>query len=443
MGMTTPAQPALQRSARAAHGALGAAGGAFELLRPVVGDSWRRSLGFLAPGRIEPPVTLGSGDLAAYLRDHPLSAVLPVITRLLVEPARDTGLLVAVGDADGRLLWVEGDDDAVRRAEAMAFVPGADWSERAVGTSAPGTALATGQGVQVSGAEHFSEIAHRFSCTAAPIHAPDGRLLGVVDITGGPEAVAVHSLSLVGAAVAAAEAELRLAAYHRDVPRPAPAARTRPAPSRSPAGVPALTALGRDDVELACGGGTLTLTGRHAEIATLLAWNQSSKHHSRHPGGGLGADALAVALLGDEARTVTLRAEIARLRHVLRDSGLDLELPSRPYRLDPAPECDARTVLELVGQGRYRQALALYHGLLLPRSDAPGIRAIRGEVSGALREAMLSDAGPEVLTDYLELPEAAEDVDALATALRILPPRSPRRAVVLSRLDRLDAQHGA
>ncbi|RZU63008.1 GAF domain-containing protein [Zhihengliuella halotolerans] len=439
MGMTTPAQPALQRSARAAHGVLGdvGAGSAFDLLRPVVGDSWRRSLGFLAPGRIEPPVALASGDLAAYLRDHPLSAVLPVITRLLVEPARDTGLLVAVGDADGRLLWVEGDDDAVRRAEAMAFVPGADWSERAVGTSAPGTALATGRGVQVSGAEHFSEIAHRFSCTAAPIHGPDGRLLGVVDITGGPEAVAVHSLSLVSAAVAAAEAELRFAAFRGDVPRPAPASRSRTTPAKAPT----LSALGRDDVELACGTGTLTLTGRHAEIATLLAWHQSSKHHSRHPGGGLSAEALAVALLGEDARTVTLRAEIARLRHVLRDAGFGLELASRPYRLEPAPGCDARSVLDLVGQGRYRQALALYHGLLLPRSDAPGIRAIRGEVSGALREAMLADAGPEVLTDYLELPEAAEDVDALVTALRILPPRSPRRAVVLSRLDRLDAQH--
>ncbi|MCO1338908.1 hypothetical protein BJH93_08385 [Kocuria polaris] len=439
MGTTTPAQPDLQRSARAAHGSLGAvaAGGAFDLLRPVVGDSWRRSLGFLTPGRIEPPVALDSGDLAAYLRDHPLSVALPVIRRLLVEPARDTGLLVAVGDADGRLLWVEGDADAVRRAEAMAFVPGADWSERAVGTSAPGTALATGHGVQVSGAEHFSEIAHRFSCTASPIHAPDGRLLGVVDITGGPEAVALHSLSLVSAAVAAAEAELRLANVNTRGPRSGPTSALRPASMSAPA----LTVLGRDDVELAGGGAAATLTGRHAEIVTLLAWHQSSKHHGRHPGGGLSADSLAVALLGDDARTVTLRAEIARLRHVLRDSGLGIELLSRPYRLEPAPVCDARTVLDLVGRGRYRQALSLYHGLVLPRSGAPGIREIRGEVSGALREAMLADAGPEVLTDYLELPEAAEDVDALATALRILPPRSPRRAVVLSRLDRIDARY--
>ena len=44
--------------------------------------------------------------------------------------------------ADGTLLWVEGDRKACRRAEAMNFVPGADWSERGAGTNAPGTALA-------------------------------------------------------------------------------------------------------------------------------------------------------------------------------------------------------------------------------------------------------------------------------------------------------------
>ncbi|GAA3707353.1 helix-turn-helix domain-containing protein [Zhihengliuella alba] len=451
MPARTPAQPALQRSALAAHGALGsAAGQAFELLRPVVGESWRRSLGFLAPGRIEPSVALQSADLSAYRRDHPLATVLPVITRLLVEPARDTGLLVAVGDADGRLLWIEGDGGAVRRAEGMAFVPGADWSERSVGTSAPGTALATGQGVQVSGAEHFSEIAHRFSCTASPIHAPDGRLLGVVDLTGGPEAVAAHSMGLVRAAVAAAEAELRLqglqlAASTGTIRGRGPVRARRPVAVRGggsaqPAGRPFLRLLGSDDVVLDCPAGTVRFGGRHGEILALLAW---------HGEAGLTADRLAVELFGDDARTVTLRAELVRLRQALRAglaedaSGTAVGLASRPYRFEPAPDCDARRVLEFVGRGHYRRALESYAGEVLPRSTAPGVVALRAELSGALREAMLSDAGPDVLMQYLELPEASDDVEALRTALRILPPRSPRRAVVVSRLERLDAAHGA
>ncbi len=113
-------------------------------------------------------------------------------------------------------MWVKGDSQVLRQAEAMAFVPGADWSERTVGTSAPGTALATGGGVQVSGAEHFNAIAHTWSCSAVPIHAPDtGEVIGVVDLTGGEDAVAPYSLALLKAAAAAAESELALAAGKR------------------------------------------------------------------------------------------------------------------------------------------------------------------------------------------------------------------------------------
>ncbi|BAS10428.1 uncharacterized 47.3 kDa protein in thcA 5'region [Arthrobacter sp. Hiyo4] len=116
---------------------------------------------------------------------------MPVIHKLLVQPSHDSGLLVAVGDEVGRLLWVEGDPALQRRAEGMMFVPGADWSEATVGTSAPGTALALGRGIQISGAEHYQRSVHAWSCTAVPFHDPDsGALLGVVDITGKASAVA-------------------------------------------------------------------------------------------------------------------------------------------------------------------------------------------------------------------------------------------------------------
>ena len=86
------------------------------------------------------------------------------------------------------------------------FVPGADWSEATVGTSAPGTALALGRGIQISGAEHYQRTVHPWSCTAVPFHDPDsGAVLGVVDITGTATAVAPHTLSLVEATVAAAQ----------------------------------------------------------------------------------------------------------------------------------------------------------------------------------------------------------------------------------------------
>ncbi|WP_258933094.1 GAF domain-containing protein [Nesterenkonia pannonica] len=134
-------------------------------------------------------------DLERLRASSPLQGVLPVLDQLLIRPASEAGLIVAIGDAQGRLLWVNGDRQALRRAEASAFRPGARWSERAIGTSAPGVALATGRGAQVHQGEHFAFSAHQFSCSAAPIRNPHtGAVLGVVDLTGGPEAVAVHSL---------------------------------------------------------------------------------------------------------------------------------------------------------------------------------------------------------------------------------------------------------
>src|SRR5262249_10851273 len=112
-------------------------------LRSVVAQSWQRSL---ADGVDPDSVAVQSiRDEVAQLQEaHPLGLALPVIRRLLVEEAADSGAIVAVTGADGTLLWVEGDRSACRRAEAMNFVPGADWSEGHIGTNAPGTALALG-----------------------------------------------------------------------------------------------------------------------------------------------------------------------------------------------------------------------------------------------------------------------------------------------------------
>jgi len=182
-------------------------------LRPVVRESWERALrGQIDPDHALPRVDLDEDEFREYRASHALAPVLPVIRRLLVDGADDAGLVVAVGDEHGRLLWVEGDPGLRRRAEDMLFIAGADWSETSVGTSAPGTALQLDRAVQIRGAEHYNRIVHPWSCTAAPVHDPaSGELLGVIDITGTDHAVAPHTLSLVQATVAAVEAELRIA----------------------------------------------------------------------------------------------------------------------------------------------------------------------------------------------------------------------------------------
>lgn len=393
-------------------------------VRPLVRDSWQRSLGYrLDADRVVAEPELTDDQLRAYRNAHPLQATLPVLQKLLIRHAFDAGLIVAVGDSSGRLLWIDGDRDLRGRAEAIGFIEGANWSERAVGTSAPGTALALGRGIQIARAEHFGRVVHPWSCTAVPVHEPGtGAILGVVDITGGDVAADMTMLPLVEAAVAAVEAELRVQRLDDVAARRMP---VRPAVIR-----PELRVLGRDVGELVHTGGRLELSARHAEILTLLAWHRA----------GLSAERLSELLYGRDDAVVTLRAEIVRLRRELPDEIAPL---SRPYRLPRAMDVDARRVLDFVDRGAHKVALGSYAGAVLPASDAPGIRAIRDEVRATLREAMLADAAPDVLLAYARSDDAAYDLDVWRAALRILPPKSPKRASVVSRIERLEQELGA
>ncbi|TKA03228.1 sigma-54-dependent transcriptional regulator family protein [Actinacidiphila oryziradicis] len=135
-------------------------------VRRLVADSWRRSAttGVSPDGSRLPPVRMAREELAEYRCGHPLAALLPLLRELLGDGATDDRHIFAVGDADGTLLWVEGDTAALDRAERMRFVEGAVWTEAQAGTNAPGTALAVGHPVQILGAEHYSTVVQPWSC---------------------------------------------------------------------------------------------------------------------------------------------------------------------------------------------------------------------------------------------------------------------------------------
>ncbi|GAA4376384.1 transcriptional regulator [Agromyces bauzanensis] len=391
-------------------------------LRPVVRASWERAIrGAIDPDRALPRIELDEHEFREYRATHALTPVMPVIRRLLVDGADDAGLVVAVGDAHGRLLWVEGDPGLRRRAEDMLFIAGADWSEASIGTSAPGTALELGRAVQIRGAEHYNRIVHPWSCTAAPVHDPaTGAILGVIDITGTDLAVAPHTMSLVSATVAAVEAELRIANLESAVRATIRRSHIRAvAPVRT-----SLTVLGERRPRL----GEQELSPRHAEILTLLAW------HRR----GIGAERLAALLHEGDVSPVTLRAEVVRLRRLLEAAG-EPQLESRPYRLGREVDLDAASVARLLGQGSLRRAAERYPGPVLPSSTAPGIVEIREELAGRIRESMLSDAPPDLLLEFAERDEHRYDVVLWRALLEILPPRSPRRASVVAHLERIES----
>jgi len=366
----------LTRQIRAAHEALitkpVAQRGRRGEVRPIVWDSWQRSLGSgVDPEGGGPSVDLVDAALRTYRDAHPLAAVMPLIRRLLVEDAESDKMIVAVTDAAGCLLWVEGDSRLRSQAEGIQFVEGANWGESHAGTNAPAIALTLDHCVQVFGSEHFHRRVQPWSCSAAPVHDPvTGQLLGALDVTGGDHVASPHMLTLVRAAAAAAEAELRWQ-HLRAVPtRAARRVIANPHPRTA-----TLEVLGRDRGYLSLSGRQIELSLRHSELLLLLSEAALS-------GEGRTAEQLMHEIHGN-ASEVTIRAELSRLRGTVGQNVL----ASRPYRLVRPLDSDLARVRRLLDRGAHRQALDAYRGPLLPASTAPQVVTLRAELLARLHAA--------------------------------------------------------
>ncbi|MEV7616934.1 GAF domain-containing protein [Streptomyces sp. NPDC089799] len=380
--------------------------------RPEIAASWRRMLdGGVHPDRDSRSRLLTPAETEERRHVTPLRQILPVLREGLL-PALDGALhIMVVADADGRLLWREGASSILRKADRLGFGVGAHWDESVVGTNGVGTALVTGRPVQVFSAEHFVSSHHDWTCAGAPVHDPrDGRLLGVVDVSGPLATMHPATLAWVSSVARLAERELqirhleslerlrsisapllaRLPAGERALtvdPQGWPAAVTGLAPpGRIPlppsfgpgrqwlpqlgdcaveplpggwllraGGAGTNTAVSRTVLDLsrrsctatvygAAGSWSLELSPRHAELLFLLA---------ERPRGWSAAE-LAAEVFGDATRTVTVRAELSRIRRNL--AGV---LAHRPYRFGDGVE------IELI-----RPAV---DGDLLPHSTAPTV----------------------------------------------------------------------
>lgn len=419
-------------------------------MRADVADSWRRSAAAgVDVDAEEPTLTLPADDVRDLREAHPLAAVYPMLEQVLGGPARASESVLAVSDEHGQLLWVTGSTSTLRRAEAIGFMEGANWAEPLAGTNAPGTALVLDRAMVIRGTEHFRESVRPWSCVAAPVHDPGtGRILGVLDITGGPEAAAPQVLGLVRAAARLAEAHLALGVAARAFTGSvASALAAPPGPEihrRGQVGgvpdaldVPFLRALGRREAVLApavlagdavSGRDAVRLSLRHSELLVLL---------SAAPA-GLRGEELAVLLYPEDVNDSTLRAEVNRLRGAL---GPDV-VESRPYRLLVELASDWQQVRADLARGDVVAAVRGYHGPLLPASQAPGIVELRSDLHQEIRAAVLASGRSDLLADWTHSPWGADDLEAWSTQRRLLVPGSPLRPLIDAQVRRLDADLG-
>ncbi|MER6804740.1 MULTISPECIES: GAF domain-containing protein [Streptomyces] len=360
--------------------------------RPVIGQSWERMLrSGVDPDRDVRSGLLSREEVQRRRESSRLRHVLPVLREGLLSVADVAHHIMVVADEEGRVLWREGSAPVLRKADGLGFEVGADWREEVVGTNGVGTPAVTRRPVQVFASEHFVRSHATWTCAGAPLTDPrDGRLIGVVDVSGPLETMHPATLSWVDSVAKLAEARLREMHLEtlerlRAVAAPVlariegralvvdrygwtaavtgmPYTRRLTLPASVSAGMRWLPALGRCSLEPLAGGWlvraadepvardatrivldlrgprrwsvevsggagswTRELSPRHAELLYLLAVHRS----------GRSAAGLAQDLFGDPARTVTVRAEMSRVRRYL-GSLLD----HRPYRFAESAEVD-------------------------------------------------------------------------------------------------------
>ena len=190
------------------------------LLDPLIIRSWERCRRF-GLGENSTSPGLQPMDRVALKTEQERNRYLLQQSRPIMEHVfeqiRDSGSMVILADANGLLLETVGDADFVGRADRVALSAGASWDENLRGTNAIGTALSEEMPVAVLGSEHFLEYNGFLTCCASPIFGPDGRLIGVLDISGDYRSHQRHTLGLARLSSAIVEKRLFEAAHGRDI----------------------------------------------------------------------------------------------------------------------------------------------------------------------------------------------------------------------------------
>jgi transcriptional regulator of acetoin/glycerol metabolism len=166
--------------------------------------SWRRCLidYSLDPARAHDPYVLEGAALAQYRERHAhLVQVASAEVDWLYDHIAMSGCALLLTDASGIVLYEKVDPTVLEPFRTAGLRLGADWSECRQGTNGIGTCIAENRPIIVHRDEHFRACHIGLSCTAAPIHDPEGTLVAVLDASAmnaqGSRETQTHIMALV------------------------------------------------------------------------------------------------------------------------------------------------------------------------------------------------------------------------------------------------------
>ena len=167
----------------------------------LLNDSWSRSQLYGLDRSTDDFPRLPQGELADLIASNArLQQIAQPVMNTLAQKMADKQAVVVLSDASGWVLHTFGNMGAMQKAQRFALSPGNLWSECGRGTNAIGTALAIDDGCEIEGSQHFLASNHNLYCAAMPLQAPDGQVVGVLDVSGPAHFSHAHTLASVQAA---------------------------------------------------------------------------------------------------------------------------------------------------------------------------------------------------------------------------------------------------
>ncbi|WP_252248580.1 sigma 54-interacting transcriptional regulator [Clostridium sp. ZBS20] len=177
--------------------------------RMVVEDSHKRSENYGVEKKSSYSKKILSGiELEKVLADNKeLIEISKLYIDMVFSAVMDNEFIIVLTDKNGCILYIKGAEENTSKLDCINLNVGAYMDEQNIGTNAMGTAIKEDNCVQITANEHYIEGLQSLTCSAAPIHDTDGKIIGTLNLSGRSNMKHPHTLGLVVFGVKAIENE--------------------------------------------------------------------------------------------------------------------------------------------------------------------------------------------------------------------------------------------
>ncbi|MBN2322192.1 MAG: sigma-54-dependent Fis family transcriptional regulator [Spirochaetes bacterium] len=173
------------------------------VVRPVIAESWIRSKEY----GVDPTEDLSFKELYDISESFDITERLKKSSALvnaarepiaaLTQMVKGSGFRINLTDSEGFFLISEGDEAVLERTNLLNRHIGVCRNEQVAGTCGISLVLVEDTPIQVNSFEHYNQHLHDWTCSSAPIHDQQKKIVGVLNISGHYTLVHQHTLGMV------------------------------------------------------------------------------------------------------------------------------------------------------------------------------------------------------------------------------------------------------